>query len=57
MSNQERISELLEMRSDISYMLIEAENYEYEDLKMQLDQIEEELEILSTDFETNTKEN
>lgn len=45
-SIQERIDELMTMRQEISFLLIEASSDEIEDLQLELEEIEQEIEAL-----------
>lgn len=44
--NQERIDELMALRQEISFLLIEASSDEIEDLQLELEEIEQEIEAL-----------
>lgn len=54
--NQERIDELMAMRQDISFLLIEASGDEYEDLQMELEEIEQEIEALGGEINNEEEE-
>lgn len=44
--NQERIDELMALRQDVSFLLIEASGDDVEELQMELEEIEQEIEAL-----------
>lgn len=54
--NQERIDELMAMRQDISFLLIEASSDEVEDLQLELEEIEQEIEALGGELNNEEEE-
>lgn len=55
-SIQERIDELMAMRQDIAFLLIEASSDEIEDLQLELEEIEQEIEALGGELNNEEEE-